>query len=125
MKPVLVKRDQLRLFPCPVCGDLREVRTTKKGKPYLHCDPCMVQVFVRGEMGIRQFEQLLKDADRNNMWKRLSELHKNYQFECPKCGKKFWLTKELIATSWVNGKLEGYRCPDPECGGIVKEEKAA
>jgi hypothetical protein len=34
MKPLLAKRD-LRLFPCCVCGEAREVRTTKKGKPYV------------------------------------------------------------------------------------------
>ena len=125
MKPVQVKRDQLRLFPCPVCGDAREVRTTKKGKPYIICDLCGVQMFVRVETGIRRFEGLVRDAAENNMWKRLAELERSYRLECPKCGKKFWLTKELIKTSWVNGKLQGYRCPDPGCGGIVKEEKAA
>jgi transcription elongation factor Elf1 len=127
MKPLLLNRDQPRLFPCPVCGDAREVRTTKKGKgkPYIICDLCGVQMFVRVETGIRRLEALVKDAADNNMWKRLADLERSYRFECPKCGKKFWLTKELIATSWVSGKLEGYRCPDPQCGGIVKEEKAA
>jgi hypothetical protein len=124
MKPLLAKPD-LRLFPCCVCGKAREVGTTKKDKPYLICDPCGVQVFVRGKTGIRRFEQLVADADGNNIWKRLAELQQRYQFECPKCRKKFWLTPELIKTSWASGKLEGYRCPDPGCGGIAKPEKAA
>ena len=124
MKPLLAKRD-LRLFPCCVCGEAREVRTTKKGKPYMICDPCGVQMFVRVETGIRRFEQLVADADENNIWKRLAELQQRYQFHCPKCRKKFWLTPELIQTSWASGKLEGYRCPDPGCGGIAKPEKAA
>ena len=124
MKPLLAKRD-LRLFPCCVCGEAREVRTTKKGKPYMICDPCGVQMFVRVETGIRRFEQLVADADANNIWKRLAELQQRYQFQCPKCRKKFWLTPELIKTSWASGKLEGYRCPDPGCGGIAKPEKAA
>jgi transcription elongation factor Elf1 len=123
MKPLLAKRD-LRLFPCCVCGEAREVRTTKKGKPYMICDPCGVQMFVRVETGIRRFEQLVADADENNIWKRLAE-QQRYQFHCPKCRKKFWLTPELIKTSWASGKLEGYRCPDPGCGGIAKPEKAA
>ena len=123
MKPLLAKRD-LRLFPCCVCGEAREVRTTKKGKPYMICDPCGVQMFVRVETGIRRFEQLAADADENNIWKRLSELQQRYHFQCPKCRKKFWLTPELIKTSWASGKLEGYRCPDPGCGGIAKPEKA-
>jgi transcription elongation factor Elf1 len=124
MKPLLAKRD-LRLFPCCVCGEAREVRTTKKGKPYMICDPCGVQMFVRVETGIRRFEQLVADADENHIWKRLAELQQRYQFQCPKCRKKFWLTPELIKTSWASGKLEGYRCPDPGCGGIAKPEKAA
>jgi predicted RNA-binding Zn-ribbon protein involved in translation (DUF1610 family) len=124
VKPLLAKRD-LRLFPCCVCGEAREVRMTKKGKPYMICDPCGVQMFVRVETGIRRFEQLVADADENNIWKRLAELQQRYQFQCPKCRKKFWLTPELIKTSWASGKLEGYRCPDPGCGGIAKPEKAA
>ena len=124
MKPLLAKRD-LRLFPCCVCGEAREVRMTKKGKPYMICDPCGVQMFVRVETGIRRFEQLVADADENNIWKRLAELQQRYQFQCPKCRKKFWLTPELIKTSWASGRLEGYRCPDPGCGGIAKPEKAA
>ena len=81
--------------------------------------------FVRVETGIRRFEQLVADADENNIWKRLAELQHRYQFDCPRCGQKFWLTTELIKTSWASGKLEGYRCPDPECGGIAKPVKAA
>jgi transcription elongation factor Elf1 len=121
----LVSKRGLRLFPCCVCGEGREVRMTKKGKPYMICDPCGVQMFVRVETGIRRFEQLVADAERNDIWKRLAELQQRYEFHCPRCGKKFWLTPELITTSWVNGELEGYRCPDSECGGIAKPEKGA
>jgi predicted RNA-binding Zn-ribbon protein involved in translation (DUF1610 family) len=82
-------------------------------------------MFVRIESGIHQFEALIEQADGNDIWKRLAELQHRYEFECPKCGKKFWLTEDLIKTSWVNGKLEGYRCPDKDCNGIAKLEKAA
>ena len=51
MKPSLMKPDHLRLFPCCVCGEAREVGTTKKNKPYLICDPCGVQVFVEEKTG--------------------------------------------------------------------------
>lgn len=125
MKPALAKPVHSRLFPCCVCGEAREVGTTKKDKPYLICDPCGVQVFVRGKAGIRRFEELVADAAGNNVWKRLAELQQRYQFECPKCRKKFWLTPKLIKTNWANGKVEGYRCPDSACGGIAKPEKAA
>ena len=125
MKSSLAKRDPLRLFPCCVCSQPREVRITKKGKPYIICNPCGVQMFVRVDTGIRLFDALVADADRNDVWKRLAELQQRYQFKCPKCGKTFWLTSGLIKTSWANGKLEGYRCPDSDCGGIVRTEKAA
>src|SRR5882672_2687488 len=121
----LVSKRAFRLFPCCVCGEGREVRTTKKGKPYMICDPCGVQMFVRVETGIRRFELLVADADANHVWQRLAELQQRYQPQCPRCSKRFWLTPELFKTSWVDGKLEGYRCPDPKCGGIVKPEKAA
>jgi hypothetical protein len=62
MKPILA--NQTRFFPCCICGKPREVRTTKKGKPYLHCDPCGLQMFVRIESGIHRFEALIADADR-------------------------------------------------------------
>jgi transcription elongation factor Elf1 len=124
MKNLLTIR-QTRLFPCCLCGQPREVRTTKKGKPYVHCDPCGLQMFVRIEAGIQRLERLIQDADQNNIWKRLADLQQRYEFECPKCDKKFWLTPELIKTSWVDGKLQGYRCPEPDCGGIAKPEKAA
>jgi len=124
MKPLLALREP-RLFPCCICGEARDVRTTKKGKPYLHCDPCGLQMFVRVETGIRRFETLVADADRNNIWKRLADLQLRYQFLCPKCGKKFWLEPELIKTKWPSKKPLGYQCPNPECGGIAKPEKAA
>jgi len=39
-------------LPCPVCGESRDLRTDKKGKPYIGCEPCGVQVFVRNQLGI-------------------------------------------------------------------------
>jgi predicted RNA-binding Zn-ribbon protein involved in translation (DUF1610 family) len=105
MKPLIKK--ETRYFPCCICGKPREVRITKKGKPYLHCDPCGLQMFVRIESGIRQFETLIAKADANDIWKRLADLQHHYESECPKCGKKFWLTQDLIKTSWLDGKFVG------------------
>lgn len=122
MKTLVVNRNP-RLFPCCVCREPREVRTTKKGKPYMICDPCGVQMFVRVETGIRRFEALVADADRDDLWKLLAKLKRRYELQCPKCTKKFWLTPELIKTSWVDGALKGYRCPERECGGIAKEKE--
>jgi predicted RNA-binding Zn-ribbon protein involved in translation (DUF1610 family) len=82
-------------------------------------------MFVRIESGIQRFEALVAKAEANDIWKRLADLQHRYEFECPKCGKRFWLTEELIKTSWMNGKLQGYRCPEKGCDGIVKTEQAA
>jgi len=32
-----------RMFPCPVCISPHEIKLTKKGKPYITCDPCGIQ----------------------------------------------------------------------------------
>lgn len=37
---------------CPLCDRRCQVRTTKKGKPYLICDACGLQLFVRYGAGI-------------------------------------------------------------------------
>jgi DNA-directed RNA polymerase subunit RPC12/RpoP len=96
-----------RLFPCCICGKPREVRATKKGKPYLHCNPCGLQVFVRVEDGIHRFEALIAKAEANDIWKRLSELQHRYEFKCPKCGKEFWLTEDLIVGLTGNSRVIG------------------
>jgi hypothetical protein len=62
-----------RMFPCPVCTDPREVRLTKKRKPYITCDPCGIQVFIRGPAGIAAFERLVDRGTKEDLWTRLSE----------------------------------------------------
>lgn len=39
-------------YPCPICGELRELGISKKDKPYFCCNTCGVQVFIRGREGI-------------------------------------------------------------------------
>ena len=111
-----------RLFPCPICGKGLEVRESKKSKPYVVCDGCGVQLFVRNNTGIRTFEKLITDAASRNIWARLAELEQHYKKKCPNCGKEFWVKEELMVTSWFDGKFSGYRCPEPECQGIVEPE---
>lgn len=53
----------MNVFPCPICTEPREVRMTKKKKPYITCDPCGVQLFVRGPGGIAAFDRLLERAE--------------------------------------------------------------
>ena len=112
-------------FPCPVCGEGLDVRTNKRSKPYVICNRCGVQLFVRLEAGIRKFRELVERADFQNVWERLAELERRNKTQCPKCRKTFWVSPDLVATSWFDGRFTGYRCPEEGCEGVVKpmEEK--
>ena len=109
-------------FPCSICGAPLDVRYTKKGKPYVICDSCGVQMFVRNGEGIRRFEILLMETKDKDIWTRLSKLEQRYRKNCPECGTGFWAEEKLMKTSIIDGSLQGYRCPKPGCKGIVKLE---
>ena len=49
-----------KTVPCFLCGQSREVKTTKAGKPYVQCDPCGVQVFVRRAEGMERLAAQIK-----------------------------------------------------------------
>ncbi len=122
MAPLLEGHTTLR-FPCPICGEGLEVRESKKRKPYLVCDRCGVQMFVRSETGIRKFRELVEKAESRNIWERLAELEQRYRVKCPKCRKEFWVAEDLIVTSWFSGEFIGYRCPEEDCDGVAKSEE--
>jgi transcription elongation factor Elf1 len=111
-----------RMFPCPVCADVREVRSTKKDKPYIVCDPCGVQVFVRGPAGIMEFNRLLERVNRDGLLTRFQQIEQRYRPTCPECGFQFWIEPSLIKTSAFDGSLKGLRCPQKKCGAIVPWE---
>jgi len=46
------------MFRCPLCQRSLEIRETKKEKPYLTCDNCGLQMFVRYRKGIQRLEEL-------------------------------------------------------------------
>jgi transcription elongation factor Elf1 len=121
----LTLRPNPTLFPCPLCGRGLDVRQTKKKKPYVICDPCGVQLFIRSKAGMHIFGQLVSEGAQRNIWKRLDDLQTRYQRTCPECGKNFWIVPDQIETSWVNGKFEGYQCPEPGCKGIVRWDNAS
>jgi hypothetical protein len=53
-------------IPCFLCVQELTQRTDKNRKPYFICDPCGVQIFVRGRQGIKNLSQLiatLKEKD--------------------------------------------------------------
>ena len=112
-----------RMFPCPVCVDPREVRKTKKGKPYFICDPCGIQVFVRGPAGIDAFNKLADQAGDAGLWARIGEMQRRYRLRCPECGHRFWIEPRLIQTSIFDGSLRGFRCPREDCGATVPWEE--
>jgi predicted RNA-binding Zn-ribbon protein involved in translation (DUF1610 family) len=110
-------------FPCPVCARPIQVRMTKKDKPYITCDPCGVQVFVRGPAGIAEFQRLIERGNRDGLLERLEGMERRYRLTCPDCGGKFWAEPRLIETSTFNGRLKGFRCPQGDCGAIVPWEQ--
>lgn len=106
-------------FPCPVCLDPREVKLTKKGKPYITCDPCGIQVFVRGPAGIAEFKRLIEQGERDGLSTRIEEMERRYRLTCPKCGNKFWAERRLMRTSSFDGSFKGFVCPVKNCGALV------
>ena len=98
------------------------MRKSKKGKPYVVCYGCGLQMFVRGEPGIcrrRRLDGLVESAPAQNSWQRMAELEQRYRMKCPRCGKSFWAGEELRETGWF-GELVRYRCPEPGCDAIVE-----
>jgi transcription elongation factor Elf1 len=112
-----------QMFPCPVCTQPREVRVTKKDKPYFICDPCGIQVFVRGPAGVAEFNRLLKRTNNDGLLTRLKEMEERYRLTCPECGREFWIEPELIKTSAFDGSVKGFRCPQKDCDAVVPWEE--
>jgi chaperonin cofactor prefoldin len=46
-------------IPCFLCTHELRQRTDKNRKPYFICDPCGVQIFIRGRQGIENLSQLI------------------------------------------------------------------
>ena len=108
-----------RMFPCPVCAYPREVRTTKKKKPYLICDSCGIQLFVRGPAGIAAFERLMERAHGQGVFARVKEMEQRFYLRCHECGTRFWIEPQLVKTSMFDGSFQGFRCPEKKCDAIV------
>lgn len=108
-----------RMFPCPACTERREVRITKKKKPYITCDPCGIQLFVRGPAGIAAFDRLLDRADLADVWTTLARMERHYYLKCPACGCHFWIEPGLVKTSLFDGSLQGFHCPAKNCREVV------
>src|SRR5262245_57151801 len=46
-------------IPCFLCTKELRIRKDKRNKPYLICDPCGAQIFVRGRQGIENLHELV------------------------------------------------------------------
>jgi hypothetical protein len=63
--------------PCPICGYQLRVKIDRRGKPYVGCLPCGVQLFVRRERGIKLLLDTLRaprPSRRTSNGNRLTEL---------------------------------------------------
>jgi DNA-directed RNA polymerase subunit RPC12/RpoP len=109
-------------FPCPVCLDPRKVKLTKKNKPYITCDPCGIQVFIRGPAGIAEFKRLVERGESDGLSARIQEMERRFRLTCPKCGFKFWAERRLVVTSKFDGGFKGFRCALNSCGALVPWE---
>jgi len=49
-------------FPCPFCGAGLAILLTKRNKPYCTCNPCGVQIFVRGKNGIKRLRKMVNEG---------------------------------------------------------------
>jgi transcription elongation factor Elf1 len=110
-------------FPCPVCASPRDVRQSKKNKPYIVCDPCGIQLFIRGPAGIEEFNRLKERVDREDLLARIKEMERRCRLTCPECGCQFWIERRLVKTSGFDGSFKGFRCPQRDCGAIVPWEE--
>jgi predicted RNA-binding Zn-ribbon protein involved in translation (DUF1610 family) len=97
------------------------IRISKKNKPYVVCDPCGLQLFVRGPAGIAELDRLVERKTWKGLMERLEEMERRYWLRCPDCGDDFWIEPNLIKTSSFDGRLKGFRCPN--CGVIVPWKK--
>lgn len=49
------------LFPCPLCQTGLRIKLTKKDKPYVVCNLCGIQLFIRGKEGVNALVGYLRE----------------------------------------------------------------
>jgi DNA-directed RNA polymerase subunit RPC12/RpoP len=102
-----------------------EVRLSKRDKPYVTCNTCGVQIFVRGRVGIGEFKKLTDRASVQGAFERMHEAVRRYRVKCQKCGTPFWIEPQLIVTSTFDGSFKGVRCPQEKCQTVNQWEEVA
>lgn len=109
-------------FPCPLCLVPLRVRSSKKGKPYVVCDECGVQMFVRAKPGIARLAALMAKPEAAEVMQRLASVARQQRTTCRSCRHAFWLSEAKLETHWFNGAFVGYKCPS--CGAAVRAPEA-
>ena len=46
-------------LPCPLCQRQLRIRISKTGKPYIVCDDCGIQMFIRYPKGIERLKEVI------------------------------------------------------------------
>jgi len=58
-----------KLIRCPLCKEKLEIRLDEKHKkPYVICNPCGVQMFIRRDSGIKILNEKLDDGFFGNIF---------------------------------------------------------
>ncbi len=47
-------------FPCPVCNMALRLKISRKQKPYCMCLECGIQIFFRGQEGIKRLHKMIR-----------------------------------------------------------------
>ena len=50
-------------FPCPVCNMSLRLKASHKGKPYCMCLECGIQIFFRGQAGIKRLSKMIRSEE--------------------------------------------------------------
>jgi DNA-directed RNA polymerase subunit RPC12/RpoP len=82
------------------------------------CDPCGIQIFIRGPAGIAAFYRLVDRAEQKDLLTRLEEMEHRYRLKCPKCGIRFWAERGQVKTNVFDGRFRGFACPG--CESVIE-----
>ena len=52
-----------KLFPCPVCNMALRIKISQKQKPYCMCLECGIQIFFRGQVGIKRLHEMIRSEE--------------------------------------------------------------
>jgi hypothetical protein len=100
---------------CFLCGDMVEIKYSKRQKPYLVCNDCGVQVFIRGLPGINRLEK----------WKSISSSQIKLESQPAKTlalvGQLAHLKEQLKIAKENANALSVFFDEDPSVEAIEKE----